>query len=272
MSNNSIELVAHRKGSSRHEVSENVTEEFPYTCTDCNLCFRNDHHMKLHKVLVEKCIASEMRDKKRTKPVVDPASPPKVTELTKIQRKTMDVPVSSCVASNECPVCHAKFDDSKHRLYHQRLHRINHVVSGRKSSFFPYKCNYCDIYFQTKDDVNSHKSGNLQHSASTETLQERSQHSNIHDIKENEIKEYMQSREVYLDTKQRCSHVNNKECPVCHLLLKGNWCHLQRHQRCRGHFQYYKETSVFRYRCNECNMYFSSEEHLKCHAEVLRCH
>ena len=269
MSSTSADLLAHKFDVYQHKTSEKNTDEFPYSCADCNLCFTNEHHMNLHKVLVEKCIANEMRDKKKTtRPVTSVALPPRESGLglTKMQRKTMDVPESSCVASNECPICHMEFNDKKHRLYHQRLHRINHVVSAKKSSLFPYKCASCGVYFQTQEDLISHNSRKDQKGVFAEPMYGKSTSpSKDRDTKAAQIAGCVVHRDVYFDHKRRCPYVDNKRCPVCHMLPKGSLCHLQRHQRNTGHLQCYEESSLFKHQCKECKMYFSSEIHLNRH-------
>ena len=265
MSTTSAELSVHKTSSYQHITSEEATDNFPYICTDCNLCFRNEHHLKLHKVLVEKSIASEMRDKKKvTNIVADPLLPQKEIELTKIQRKTMDVPTSSCVHSNECPICHSRFDDSRHRLYHQRLHRINHVVSSRISSLFPYKCTDCAVYFQTKEDLMAHKSKKVQQTSPQSRI---GAYPKFDAISDSDIDKYLHSYESYIDRKQRCPHVQNRECPVCHHRFKGTVFHLHRHQKNSSHLQCKRETKVFKYQCSECKMYFISAEHLDMHVK-----
>ena len=68
------QLQAHKSSSYQHLTSEKSTDEFPYTCTDCNLCFRTDRHMKLHRMLVEKCIANEMRDRRKMQSTTNAAT------------------------------------------------------------------------------------------------------------------------------------------------------------------------------------------------------
>ena len=296
-STSSNQLQAHKSSSYQHLTSEKSTDEFPYTCTDCNLCFRTDRHMKLHRMLVEKCIANEMRDRRKMQsttnaatshsptaaatsppkeskrkmqsttnatashsPTAAATSPPKEsTGLTKVQRKTMEVPESSCVASNECPVCHAKFEDSKHRLFHQRLHRINHVISVQQTSLFSYKCTECKFFFQTKEDLNSHTS-KPQKLKITKSV--------------GFSKKYLHSPEIYNGESQFCPYVGNKQCPVCHRAFAGTLAHVHRHQLGSDmqHFSYHKETSDYKYRCKECKMYFNSEKHLNMHINGNTAH
>ena len=243
--------------------------------------------MKLHRMLAEKCIANEMRDRRKcnllrmlqlltlllqlplhpkelrgktttnaTASTSSWALPPKESTGLQSTKKTMEVP-EFCVASNECPVCHAKFEDSKHRLFHQRLHRINHVISVQQTSLFSYKCTECKFFFQTKEDLNSHTS-KPQKLKITKSV--------------GFSKKYLHSPEIYNGESQFCPYVGNKQCPVCHRAFAGTLAHVHRHQLGSDmqHFSYHKETSDYKYRCKECKMYFNSEKHFNMQLMVIQ--
>jgi hypothetical protein len=208
----------------------------------------------------------------------------------------------------DCLICGKPFRGGSDLRRHQWGVSIQHTTSCDANEAYPCQCNGCGIYFKTSQHLTQHKSNKfpichqnirpisaeirkLYHHLDVNNQESRTSTSESGTIEDSDsaVITRSQKRKEESPPKPAAKKANLKvitnfkesperksntmECMVCGKVFARGAADLERHKTAitLNHFFSLEKSSVCKYPCTKCRLYFSQPEHLEMHREQTSC-